>query len=641
MPVITLPDGSQREFPQPVTVHEVASDIGPGLAKAALAGRVDGHLVDTSHRIDADAQLAIITEKSEEGLEIIRHSTAHLLAQAVKRLFPTAQVTIGPVIDDGFYYDFSYERPFTTEDLEAIEKEMGRIAAENIAVERSVMSREEAIEFFHGMGEAYKAELIEAIPHGEALSLYRQGDFIDLCRGPHVPSTGRLKAFKLMKVAGAYWRGDSRNEMLTRIYGTAWLDKKSLKAYLHRLEEAEKRDHRKIGRQLGLFHAQEEAPGMVFWHPNGWTLWQIVEQYMRRVFRDNGYQEIRTPQVVDRTLWEKSGHWDKFGEMIFTTHSEHRDYAVKPMNCPCHVQVFNQGLKSYRDLPLRLAEFGSCHRNEPSGTLHGIMRVRNFTQDDAHIFCTEEQIQGEVASFIDLLFAVYKDFGFDEIQIKLSTRPDQRVGADELWDKAEHALEQALNTKGLPWDLQPGEGAFYGPKIEFALKDCIGRVWQCGTIQVDFSMPGRLDAHFIAEDGSKQVPVMLHRAILGSLERFIGILIEHHAGAFPLWLAPEQVVVMNITDKQAEYVRQIEEKLADQGIRVKSDLRNEKIGFKIREHTLHRVPYLLVIGDREVEENTVAVRNRSGKDFGSMSLDRLIEGLLTENASRGCTVLEG
>ena len=641
MPVITLPDGSRREFAQPVTVFDVASDIGPGLAKAALAGKVDGRLVDTSHSIANDAELAIITDKSEEGLEIIRHSTAHLLAQAVKRLFPAAQVTIGPVIEDGFYYDFAYERPFTTEDLEQIEKEMERISAEDIAVERSVMSREEAIEFFGNMGEAYKAELIEAIPHGETLSLYRQGDFIDLCRGPHVPSTGRLKAFKLMKVAGAYWRGDSRNAMLTRIYGTAWLDKKALKAYLHRLEEAEKRDHRKIGRQLDLFHAQEEAPGMVFWHPNGWQLWQSVEQYMRQVFHENGYQEIRTPQVVDRSLWEKSGHWDKFGDMIFTTHSEHRDYAVKPMNCPCHVQVFNQGLKSYRDLPLRLAEFGSCHRNEPSGTLHGIMRVRNFTQDDAHIFCTENQIQGEVAEFIDLLYKVYADFGFEEIQIKLSTRPEQRVGSDEVWDKAEHALEQALNTKGLPWDLQPGEGAFYGPKIEFALKDCIGRVWQCGTIQVDFSMPGRLDAHYIAEDGSKQVPVMLHRAILGSLERFIGILIEQHAGHFPLWLAPQQVAVMNITDKQADYVREIEEKLKNQGIRAKSDLRNEKIGFKIREHTLHRVPYLLVIGDREVDDQTVAVRTRSGKDLGSMPIEALLSGLNAEIVSRGRTVLEG
>ncbi|MGM0595259.1 MAG: threonine--tRNA ligase [Pseudomonadota bacterium] len=640
MPEITLPDGSKRQFDHPVTVHDVAADIGPGLAKATLAGKVGDKLVDASHCIEDDAELAIITDKSEEGLEIIRHSTAHLLAQAVKRLFPDAQVTIGPVIEDGFYYDFAYERPFTTEDLEKIEKEMAKIVKDDIPVERSVMKREEAIDFFANMGEVYKAEIIEDIPHGEELSLYKQGDFIDLCRGPHVPSTGKLKSFKLMKVAGAYWRGDSRNEMLTRVYGTAWPDKKALKQYLHRLEEAEKRDHRKIGRQLELFHTQEEAPGMIFWHPNGWTLWQAVEQYMREVFRSNGYQEIRTPQVVDRTLWEKSGHWDKFGDMMFTTHSEHRDYAVKPMNCPCHVQVFNQGLKSYRDLPLRLAEFGSCHRNEPSGTLHGIMRVRNFTQDDAHIFCTEDQIQAEVSSFIDLLYKVYADFGFDDIIIKLSTRPDERVGAEELWDKAEHALEKALNTKGLEWDLQPGEGAFYGPKIEFSLRDCLGRVWQCGTIQVDFSMPERLDAHFVAEDGSKQVPVMLHRAILGSMERFIGILIEHHAGSFPLWLAPTQVVAMNITDNQADFVREIEDFLKNQGIRVKTDLRNEKIGFKIREHTLHRAPYMLVIGDREVENRTVAVRTRGGEDLGSMSLETFAERLTAEIASHGRTVLE-
>jgi threonyl-tRNA synthetase len=640
MPVITLPDGSQRQFDHPVTVLEVAADIGPGLAKAALGGKIGEKLVDASYCIEEDAELAIITEKSEEGLEIIRHSTAHLLAQAVKRLYPAAQVTIGPVIEDGFYYDFAFERPFTTEDLEKIEKEMEKIAADDVPLERSVMPREEAIGFFRNMGEEYKAEIIESIPNGQELSLYRQGDFIDLCRGPHVPSTGKLKAFKLMKVAGAYWRGDSRNEMLTRVYGTAWSDKKALKEYLHRLEEAEKRDHRKIGRQLGLFHAQEEAPGMVFWHPNGWTLWQAVEQYMRNVFRDNGYQEIRTPQVVDRSLWEKSGHWDKFGDMIFTTHSENRDYAVKPMNCPCHVQVFNQGLKSYRELPLRLAEFGSCHRNEPSGTLHGIMRVRNFTQDDAHIFCTEAQIQEEVSTFIDLLYKVYADFGFHEVLIKLSTRPEQRVGSDAIWDKAEHALEKALNAKGMVWDLQPGEGAFYGPKIEFSLKDCLGRVWQCGTIQVDFSMPGRLDAHYIAEDGSKQVPVMLHRAILGSMERFIGILIEHHAGAFPLWLAPTQAVVLNITDKQADFVREIEDHLKKQGIRVKSDLRNEKIGFKIREHTLHRVPYMLVIGDREVENRTVAVRTRGGEDLGTMSMEAFAERLTAENASRGLTVLE-
>ncbi|MCW8917509.1 MAG: threonine--tRNA ligase [Gammaproteobacteria bacterium] len=635
MPVITLPDGSARQFDQSVTVSEIAANIGSGLAKATLAGRVNGKLVDASHLIEEDASLSIITDKSDEALEIIRHSTAHLLAQAVKRLFPEAQVTIGPVIEDGFFYDFAYERPFTTEDLAKIEKEMAKIVSQNLPLERSEMPREEAIELFLGMGEKYKAELVEAIPHGEVLSLYKQGDFTDLCRGPHVPSTSKLKAFKLMKVAGAYWRGDSKNEMLTRIYGTAWSDKKALEEYLHRLEEAEKRDHRKIGRQLDLFHTQEEAPGMVFWHANGWTLWQGVEQYMRGVFRQNGYQEIRTPQVVDRTLWERSGHWDKFGDMMFTTHSENRDYAVKPMNCPCHVQIFNQGLKSYRELPLRLAEFGSCHRNEPSGTLHGIMRVRNFTQDDAHIFCTEDQIQSEVSVFIDLLYQVYADFGFDEVIIKLSTRPEQRVGSDEVWDKAEHALEQALNTKGLPWDLQPGEGAFYGPKIEFSLKDCLGRVWQCGTIQVDFSMPGRLDAYYIAEDGSKQVPVMLHRAILGSMERFIGILIENFAGAFPLWLAPLQAVVMNITDRQAEFVAEIEQNLKKQGIRIKSDLRNEKIGFKIREHTLHRVPYMLVIGDREVEERTVAVRTRTGEDLGTMSLEAFAGMLHSEIAHRG------
>ncbi len=635
MPVITLPDGSERQFDAPVSVYEVAANIGSGLAKATLAGVVNGQLVDASYLISADASLAIVTDKSDEALEIIRHSTAHLLAQAVKHLFPEAQVTIGPVIEDGFFYDFAYERAFTTDDLKKIEKEMAKLVSQNLPLERSEMSREEAIEFFNGMGEAYKAELVEAIPHGQVLSLYKQGDFTDLCRGPHVPSTAKLKAFKLMKVAGAYWRGDSNNEMLTRIYGTAWTSKDDLKDYLHRLEEAEKRDHRKIARQLDLFHSQEEAPGMIFWHDNGWMVYQQVEQYVREVLRNNNYTEVKTPQVVDRSLWEKSGHWDKFGDMMFTTHSENRDYAVKPMNCPCHVQIFNQGLKSYRELPLRMAEFGSCHRNEPSGTLHGLMRVRNFTQDDAHIFCTENQIQSEVSEFIDLLYKVYADFGFDEVIIKLSTRPEQRVGADEVWDKAEHALEQALNSKGLPWDLQPGEGAFYGPKIEFSLKDCLGRVWQCGTIQVDFSMPGRLDAHYIAEDGSKQVPVMLHRAILGSLERFIGILIENFAGAFPLWLAPVQAVVMTITDRQAEFVTEIEKKLKKQGIRIKSDLRNEKIGFKIREHTLHRVPYMLVIGDREVEEQTVAVRTRTGEDLGTMSIEAFGKLLTTEIASRG------
>ncbi len=641
MPIITLPDGSQRHFDQSVTIRDVAADIGPGLAKAALAGKIDGKLVDTSYVLDQDASLAIITERDPEGLEVIRHSTAHLLAQAVKQLFPEAQVTIGPVIEDGFYYDFAYEKGFTPEDLEAIEKKMEELASQDLPVERSVMLREEAIDFFRGMGEAYKAEIIEDIPHGEQISLYRQGDFIDLCRGPHVPSTGKLKAFKLMKLAGAYWRGDSRNEMLQRIYGTAWTDKKALKEYLHRLEEAEKRDHRKIGRQLDLFHVQEEAPGMIFWHDNGWLLYQQVEQYVRKVLRENDYQEVRTPALADRVLWEKSGHWEKFRDDMFTTESEKRTFAVKPMNCPCHILIFNQGLKSYRDLPLRMAEFGSCHRNEPSGTLHGIMRVRGFTQDDAHIFCTEDQIQEEVAGFIDLLYKVYQDFGFEDVIIKLSTRPAQRVGSDEIWDKAEHALERALNDKGLPWDLQPGEGAFYGPKIEFSLKDCLGRVWQCGTIQVDFNMPGRLGAHYIAEDGSKQVPVMLHRAILGSLERFIGVLIEHYAGAFPTWLAPTQAVVMNITDRQAEFVNEVVSTLKSRGVRIKADLRNEKIGFKIREHTLHRVPYMLVIGDREVENRVVAVRTRGGKDLGSMPLEDFAEKLTAEIANRGRTVLEG
>ncbi len=640
MPIITLPDGSKREFDHPITVHDVAADIGPGLAKAALAGKVNGKLVDTSYRIEDDAELSLITERDDEGLAIIRHSTAHLLAQAVKQLFPEAQVTIGPVIDDGFYYDFAYEPGFSPDDMAAIEKCMKALAKQDFPVERSEMPREEAIRFFADRGEVYKAELIEAIPVGETLSLYKQGDFIDLCRGPHVPSTGRLKSFKLMKLAGAYWRGNADNEMLQRIYGTAWANKKDLKAYLYRLEEAEKRDHRRLGRQLDLFHTQEEAPGMVFWHNHGWIIYQEVEQYVRRILWENGYQEVNTPKLVDRSLWEKSGHWEKFRDDMFTTESENRVYAIKPMNCPCHVQIYNQGLKSYRDLPLRMAEFGSCHRNEPSGTLHGLMRVRSFTQDDAHIFCSEAQIQGEVAGFIDLLFSVYKDFGFDDVLIKLSTRPEQRVGADEVWDKAEHALERALNDKNLDWDLQPGEGAFYGPKIEFSLKDCLGRIWQCGTIQVDFSTPGRLDAHYIAEDGSKQVPVMLHRAILGSLERFIGILIEEYAGAFPLWLAPVQSVVMPITDKHAEYVQEVEKGLRNQGFRAISDLRNEKIGFKIREHTLQKIPYQLIVGDKEVENHTVAVRTRSGKDLGSMSLDRLIEGLSGEIASRGQRVLE-
>jgi threonyl-tRNA synthetase len=640
MPSVTLPDGSQRQFDNPVSVLDVAADIGPGLAKAALAGRVNGQLVDVSYVIDEDVELGIVTDRDEDGLEIIRHSTAHLLAQAVKQLFPDAQVTIGPIIDNGFYYDFAYPPGFNPDDLAAIEKRMAELVKQDIPIERSVMSREDAIPFFLEKGEKYKAELIEAIPHGEQLSLYKQGDFIDLCRGPHAPSTGKLKSFKLMKLAGAYWRGDSNNEMLQRIYGTAWRNKKDLKAYLHRLEEAEKRDHRRLARQLDLFHIQEEAPGMVFWHPNGWTLYQEVEQYIRKVLRKHGYGEVKTPLVVDRVLWEKSGHWEKFRDDMFVTESEKRTYAIKPMNCPCHVQIFNQGLKSYRDLPLRMAEFGSCHRNEPSGTLHGLMRARAFTQDDAHIFCTEDQIQDEVSQFIDLLFSVYKDFGFEEVIIKLSTRPEKRVGTDADWDKAEHALERALNNKGLEWDLQPGEGAFYGPKIEFSLKDCIGRVWQCGTIQVDFSMPGRLDAHYIAEDGSKQVPVMLHRAILGSLERFIGILIEEFAGAFPAWLAPTQVMVMPITDRNNNYVQKVEKSLCGEGFRAKSDLRNEKIGFKIREHTLQRIPYLLVVGDKEVENNTVAVRTRSGKDLGSMTLSQFSEGLAGEIASRGRSTLE-
>jgi threonyl-tRNA synthetase len=640
MPVVTLPDGSQRSFDHPVSIHDIATDIGPGLAKAALAGRVDGKLVDTSHVIENDAQLSIITERDEDGLEVIRHSTAHLLAQAVKQLFPEAQVTIGPVIENGFYYDFAFKRAFTPEDLEKIEKKMAELAKQDLTVTRKLMPRDEAIGFFRGMGEEYKAEIIGAIPQGDDISLYEQGDFIDLCRGPHVPSTGKLKAFKLMKVAGAYWRGDSSNEMLQRIYGTAWTDKKALKAYLQRLEEAEKRDHRKIGRAMDLFHTQEEAPGMVFWHDAGWQVYLQIQDYIRAKLRKHGYQEVHTPQVIDRSLWEKSGHWEKFHDDMFTTDSENRTYAIKPMNCPAHIQIYNQGLKSYRDLPLRLAEFGSCHRNEPSGTLHGLMRVRGFVQDDAHIFCTEAQILDEVSSFIDLLFEVYRDFGFEDVIIKLSTRPEQRVGADELWDKAEKALEDALNHKQLAWDLQPGEGAFYGPKIEFSLKDCLERVWQLGTIQLDFSMPDRLGAHYIAEDGAKHVPVMLHRAILGSLERFIGILIEHYAGALPVWLAPLQAIVLNITDRQAPYARQVEETLKNQGVRIKSDLRNEKIGFKIREHTIQRVPYLLVVGDREAESGTVAVRTRSGKDLGSLSLQALSEGLTAEIASRGLTALE-
>jgi threonyl-tRNA synthetase len=642
MPTVTLPDGSRREFDQPVSIRDVAADIGPGLARAALAGRVNGALVDTSHIIDGDVELAIITGRDQEALELMRHDAAHVMAQAVQELYPGTQVTIGPAIEDGFYYDFAREEPFSPEDLEKIEARMHEIVKRDLPLEREVWDRDEAMRVFGEIGESYKVEIIRDIPEGEDISVYRQGDWFDVCRGPHLPSTGKLgNGFKLMKLAGAYWRGDSRNAMLQRIYGTAWRDRKELKTYLHRLEEAEKRDHRKLGKAMDLFHTQEEAPGMVFWHDNGWQIYLVVQEYIRGMLRQHGYQEVHTPQVLDRSLWEKSGHWDKFGDMIFTTHSEHRDFAIKPMNCPAHIQIYNQGLKSYRDLPLRLAEFGSCHRNEPSGTLHGLMRVRNFVQDDAHIFCTEEQILGEVVDFIDLLFRVYADFGFEDISVKLSTRPEQRVGEDALWDKAEQALEDALEHKGLPFDLQPGEGAFYGPKIEFNLRDCLSRVWQLGTIQLDFSMPGRLDAHYIAEDGSKQVPVMLHRAILGSLERFIGILIEHYAGAMPLWLAPVQAVVLNITDRQAEYARKVEESLKNQGLRVKSDLRNEKIGFKIREHTIQRVPYLLVVGDREMESGTVAVRTRGGKDLGSLELETLARGLNGEIASRGRTILEG
>ena len=637
MPVITLPDGSQRSFEQPVTVAQVAESIGAGLAKAALAGRVDGTLVDTSYTIANDAELAIVTDRDEDGLDVIRHSCAHLMAQAVQRLFPDAQVTIGPVIDDGFYYDFAYERPFTPEDLEQIEKVMGDIVKENLPVSREVMSRDEAVAMFEKMGEQYKVQIIKDIPGNEELSFYRQGEFVDLCRGPHVPNTGKFKAFKLTSVAGAYWRGDSNNEMLQRIYGTAWQDKKALADYLFRLEEQQKRDHRKIGKKLGLFHFQEEAPGMVFWHPKGWTIYQEIQHYMQKLQREHGYQEIRTPQLVDYTLWEKSGHADKFADEMFSVESENRMYAIKPMNCPCHVQVFNQGLKSYRDLPLRLAEFGSCHRFEPSGSMHGLMRVRSFTQDDAHIFCAEDDIQSEVASFMQLLFGVYRDFGFDEIILRLSTRPEKRVGSDEIWDRSEAALRQALDNSGLAWELLPGEGAFYGPKIEFSLKDCMGRVQQCGTIQVDFSMPDRLGAQYVAEDGSRKVPVMLHRAILGSFERFIGVLIEHYAGALPAWLAPEQAVILNITDKQGEYCEKVRKMLAEKGFRVSADLRNEKIGFKIREHTIQKVPYLLVVGDREMENGQVAVRTRDGQDLGTMSLEAFADHLQADVARFGRT----
>lgn len=625
MPIITLPNGTQKTFEQAVSVVQVAKSIGSGLAKAALAGEVDGQLVDTSFLIKADASLAIITASDDKGLDVIRHSTAHLLAQATQMLYPDAQVTIGPVIENGFYYDFAYKDGFSEGDLAKIEKNMHKLVKQNLKIERFEMGRDEALQFFKDKGEYYKAEIIESIPVDQTLSLYKQGDFIDLCRGSHVPSTTKLKAFKLMKLAGAYWRGDSNNEMLQRVYGTAWASKQDLETHLHRLEEASKRDHRKIGKIQDLFHMQEEAPGMVFWHAKGWTLYQLVEQYMRGIFKDNAYQEVHTPQLIDKSLWEKSGHWDKFGDVMFTTSSENRDYAVKPMNCPAHIQIYNQGLKSYRDLPLRLAEFGSCHRNEPSGTLHGIMRVRNFVQDDGHIFCTPGQIQDEVSSFIDLTFAVYKHFGFDKVDIKLSTRPENRVGSDEVWDKAEAALAEALDAKGITWELQEGEGAFYGPKIEFVLKDCLDRQWQCGTLQVDFSMPERLGAQFIDEDSVKQTPVMLHRAILGSLERFVGILIEHYGGAYPCWLAPIQAVIINISEKQTEFVVDMTKKLKKQGLRVISDLRNEKIGFKIRKHSLQRYPYILVVGDREMEKGQISVRQRGGEDLGAMSIEAFLE----------------
>ncbi|WP_348945751.1 threonine--tRNA ligase [Chitinibacter sp. FCG-7] len=630
MPVVTLPDGSQRQFESAVTIAEVAASIGAGLARAALAGKVDGQLVDTSYMIDRDVNLAIITEKDADGLEVIRHSTAHLLAYAVKQLFPTAQVTIGPAIENGFYYDFSYERPFTPDDLVLIEKKMQELAKQDIPVERYELSRDEAVAYFKSIGEIYKAEIIESIPADQTLSLYREGDFTDLCRGPHVPSTGKLKVFKLMKVAGAYWRGDSKNEMLTRIYGTAWAKKEDLAQYLHMLEEAEKRDHRKIGKQLDLFHMQDEAPGMVFWHPKGWTLWQTIEQYMRRKLNQHGYDEIRTPMVMDRSLWEKSGHWENYHDNMFTTESEKRDYAVKPMNCPGHIQVFNQGLRSYRDLPLRYAEFGSCHRNEPSGSLHGIMRVRGFVQDDAHIFCTEDQVQQEAAAFIDLLKEVYADFGFSEILVKLSTRPEKRVGTEESWDKAEAALAAALQSQGLEFEYLPGEGAFYGPKIEFTLKDCLGRLWQCGTLQIDPNLPERLGAEYVGEDNAKHRPIMLHRAVLGSLERFIGILIENFAGAFPVWLAPVQLVVMNISESQREYAQDVTARLNQNGLRAIADLRNEKITYKIREHSLQRLPYQLIIGDKERDAGLVAVRNRSGEDLGQMTVDALVALIQSE-----------
>jgi threonyl-tRNA synthetase len=631
---VRLPDGSQRQFDAPVTVSQVAASIGAGLAKAALAGKVDGKLVDTSHLIERDADLSIVTDKDADGLEVIRHSTAHLLAYAVKELFPDAQVTIGPVIDSGFYYDFSYKRPFTPEDLEAIEKKMAELAKKDEPVGRKVVPRDEAVAYFKSIGEAYKAELIASIPAGEDVSLYSEGKFTDLCRGPHVPSTGKLKVFKLMKVAGAYWRGDSKNEMLQRIYGTAWAKKEDQDAYLHMLEEAEKRDHRKLGRQLDLFHFQDEAPGLIFWHPKGWTVWQQVEQYMRHVYQDNGYQEVKAPQILDRSLWEKSGHWDNYKDNMFTTDSENRHYALKPMNCPGHVQIFRSNMHSYRELPLRYGEFGQCHRNEPSGSLHGMMRVRGFTQDDGHIFCTEDQILDECVAFTALLQKVYRDFGFNEVIYKVATRPEKRVGSDELWDKAEQALIASLERSGCEYEITPGEGAFYGPKIEYTLKDAIGRPWQCGTIQVDFSMPVRLEAEYVAEDNTRKVPVMLHRAILGSLERFIGMLIENHAGALPLWLAPTQIAILNISEGQADYAQKLEQNLKKQGFRVHADLRNEKITYKIREHSVQKLPYIVVVGDKERDANTVAVRARGNVDLGVMSIDSLVERLQQELTSK-------
>jgi threonyl-tRNA synthetase len=630
MPNFRLPDGSSKSLPAPVTVADIAASIGPGLARAALAGKVNGKLVDTSYRIDSDADVQIVTDRDAEGLEILRHSTAHLLAQAVKELFPEAQVTIGPVIENGFYYDFAYKRPFTPEDLSMIEKKMQDIARKDLPLERREMPRDEAVKYFSSMGEKYKAEIIASIPEKETISLYGQGDWIDLCRGPHVPSTGKLKTFKLMRVAGAYWRGDSRNEMLQRIYGTAWARKEDQDAYLRMLEEAEKRDHRRLGTQLDLFHMQEEAPGLVFWHPKGWTIWQQVEQYMRRVYRDNGYLEVRAPQILDRSLWERTGHWENFRENMFTTSSENRDYAVKPMNCPGHILIYNKGVRSYRDLPLRYGEFGSCHRNEPSGALHGLMRVRGFVQDDGHIFCAEEQILGECVAYTALLQKVYRDFGFTDIIYKVATRPAKRIGSDEAWDKAELALRTALEKSGVRFSVSPGEGAFYGPKIEYSLKDGIGRVWQCGTMQVDFSMPGRLGAEYVAEDNTRRTPVMLHRAIVGSFERFIGILIEHYAGAFPLWLAPHQAVVMTITERQDEYAQSVANRLVNQGLRVILDLRNEKISYKIREHSLQKLPYHVVVGDKEMQAGTVAVRTRSGEDLGAMTLEAFTARLQAE-----------